>query len=151
MKGGKNEICWAGSNPLDYLHCKMATLLAHCTEKGALLHCTALSCIYSELYFSPVCTLQSTCEAGCCTVHLSPVCSSVEGNSMPGIAAWWCKGAWEKAAALAKIPDSTGAGPCEGASDDLEKDHHHGEATDYSSSGDSKMIYRFQEGIWIQN
>ena len=27
---------------------------------------------------------------------------------MPGIAAWcwWCKGAWEKAAALAKIPDS---------------------------------------------
>ena len=46
---------------------------------------------------------------------------------MPGIAAWWCKGAWEKAAALAKIPDSTtAAGPCGGASDDPEKDHHSG-------------------------
>ena len=46
---------------------------------------------------------------------------------MPGIAAWcWCKGAWEKVAALAKIPDSTGAeaGPCEScASDDPQKEN----------------------------
>ena len=56
---------------------------------------------------------------------------------MPGIAAWWCKGAWEKAAALAKIPDSTtAAGPCGGASDDPEKDHYCGRATDYSNGLD---------------
>ena len=62
---------------------------------------------------------------------------------MPGIAAWcwWCKGAWEKAAALAKIPDSTGAeaGPCEsGASDDPEKDHYCGRPTDYSDGLDQR-------------
>ena len=113
--------------------------------------CTALhsTAYIQNCTFHHQCTLRSTCKAGCSTVRFSPVCSSVEGNSMPGIAAWWCKGAWEKAAALAKIPDSTGAGPCEGASDDPEKDHHHGGATDYSSSGDSKMIYQFHEGLHI--
>ena len=45
----------------------------------------------------------------------------------------------EKAGTLAKIPDSTGAeaGPCEsGASDDPEKDHYCGRATDYSNGLD---------------
>ena len=131
MKGGKNEICWAVSNPLDYLHCKMATLLysaLHCSEKGALLHCTQQVHIFTIVLFTSACTLQSTCnlqcKAGCCIGQHSALFSIVEGNSMPGIAAWWCKGAWQKAPALAKIPDSTGAGPCEGASDDPEKDHH---------------------------
>ena len=61
---------------------------------------------------------------------------------MPGIAAWWCKGAWEKAAALAKIPDSTAAaaaaaGPCEGASDDHQCAGRQLITSQWSSSGGS--------------
>ena len=135
-----------GLPPLQNAH-SAPTLQCTLEQSAPRLH------IFTIVQFTAAQSNPLLCEACCCSAQFSVSSAVCGGNSMPGIAAWcwWCKGAWEKAAALAKIPDSTGAGPCEGASDDLEKDHHHGEATDYSSSGDSKMIYRFQEGIWIQN
>ena len=70
--GGNNEICLVGSNPLDYLHCKLPTLSPLCYSANAHWRRVQLSSAYIHN-----CTSHPTpprlCAACCC----NPQCSTV--------------------------------------------------------------------------